>query len=52
MLYNLFCKVITHPMFDLNKAAAIRIVLLFSRLPSNLKQYYADQLHYMVIRSN
>lgn len=52
MLYNLFCKVLVHHAFRLNKAMAILMVMRRSRLPKNLKQYYADHLLLMTVASD
>lgn len=52
MLYNLFCKVLKHHAFRLNKAMAIVMVIRRSRLPRNLKQYYSDQLLLLLVASD
>jgi len=52
MLYNLFCKVLEHHAFRLNKAMAIVMVIRRSRLPRNLKQYYSDQLLLLLVASD
>ena len=52
MLYNFFCKVMVHHAFKFNKAMAILMVMRQSRLPKNLKQYYADHLLLMTVASD
>ena len=51
MLYNLFCKVLRHPLFRFNQTKAIVRVIASSKLPRNLKQYYADRLFLLTVAS-